>query len=165
MTVYNNRVSFQCAEDSMEDLYQKIEDGEQCVAKLKQAEAFQLIQWVIVNRPASELLQELRKCHFTLAQERTIRRLEASYQTPICKKQLPYRGDILSTPFSPESNLESVKRRLFFDEDEEVEVKPDCSVFKCVLVLGGTCVIYLAIVKPIFKQIGKFFQKDVGKKL
>ena len=161
MAVHNDQVTFQYPEDSTKGLYQKIEDGDQSVVELSQAEAFELIQWVIVNRPASEFLLELRERYFTKAQKRAIHRLEESYQTPLRPEQRPYRGYSPSPPPS-EIDFERVQRRLFFEEEEEM--KPDCSVFKFALVLAGTYVIYSEIVKPIFKQIGDFFQKDVGVK-
>ena len=163
MAVHNNRVSFRDHEDSTGVLYQKIEGGDLTVAGLSQVEAFELIQWVIINRPASELLTELYQCHFTLAQESAIHRLEERYQTPLRFEQLPYRG-YSPSPLPSEMDFERVRRRLFFDEDEEEEMKPDCSMFKFALVLAGTYVIYSVVVKPIFKQIGEFFQKDVGVK-
>ena len=164
MKVLSRQDSFQWSEGFCGERYQKIESGELSMAELSQEEAFELIQWVIINRPASEFLLDLRQNHFTQAQERAIHRLEKSYQTPLRPEQLPYRGYSPSPPPS-EIDFSDVRRRLFVDEDEEEEMKPDCSIFKFALVLAGIYVIYSVVVKPIFKQIGEFFQKDVGLKV
>lgn len=150
--------------------YRLILEGDSTVQELSQTEAFELIQWVIQNAPQSKILPALYQVHYTSKQHRIIRQLEERVKTGSNGGNFLYRG---SPSLPPKVGMrkhmfdKSVRRRLFIDDEppsvnREEEPQNRLSSCKIVMIIGGSCVIFFTVVKPILKKIREYYNANSG---